>query len=73
MQVESFSLGLDNVLSLHWGILMLLDLYLGFLVFGVMVYLLENSLKKALLWTIPCLILGNSVSLVYLALKFLKK
>jgi len=52
---------------------MLLDLYLGFLVFGVMVYLLENSLKKALLWTIPCLILGNSVSLVYLALKFLKK
>jgi hypothetical protein len=72
MMVEDFSYGLDTVMSLHWGKLMLLDLYLGFIVFGTLVYLVERSLKKALLWTLPCLALGNSVSLIYLALKFLK-
>ena len=73
MMVEDFSSGVNVVTSLHWGKLMLLDLYLGFVVFGVLVYLVEKSVKKALLWTLPCLLFGNSVSLVYLALKFLKK
>jgi len=73
MQVESFNPALNSITSIHWGKLMLLDLYLGFLVFGVLVFLVEKSVAKALVWTLPCMILGNSVSLIYLAVKFFKK
>lgn len=51
-----------------WGITTLADLYLGIALFGVLVWRLERSTAKALLWLLPALLLGNVVPAVYVLL-----
>lgn len=47
------------VTTLPWGIVTLVDLYFGFLLFAVVVFLTERSWLVALLWAAPTLVLGN--------------
>lgn len=50
-----------------WGFVGLLDLYLGFVVFAVLLVLLEPSRGLALLLVVATFLLGNLVSLIWLA------
>lgn len=51
-----------------WGIATIADLYLGICLFGIIVWRLERSVFKALLWTAPTLMLGNPVPALYVLL-----
>ncbi len=51
-----------------WGIATTADLYLGICLFGSIVWRLERSATKALLWTIPAFVLGNPVPAIYVLL-----
>lgn len=44
------------------------DLLFGFVLFSVLVYTLENSFKKALMWFVLANLLGNPVFAIYLLL-----
>ncbi len=45
--------------TLPWGVASLVDLYFGFALFAVVVFLTERSWLVALLWAAPVLVLGN--------------
>jgi hypothetical protein len=45
--------------TLPWGIAGLADLYVGFLLFAVLVFLTERSWIVAALWAAPVLVVGN--------------
>lgn len=51
-----------------WGITTLTDLYLGLLVFIVIVYRFERSVTRTAAWAIPTLLLGNIVPALYCVL-----
>jgi hypothetical protein len=55
-----------------WGIVALADLYIGFMIFSMMVFLVEKSKLTALAWTLPLFVLGNCVSLAYVIFNFKK-
>jgi len=48
-----------------WGIVSLVDVYVGFIFFSVWVIFREKNLAVALLWVLSILILGNFPSGVY--------
>lgn len=50
---------LQVVTTLPWGVAMLSDLYIGFLLFATLVFLTERSWLVAALWALPVFILGN--------------
>lgn len=54
------------VTTLPWGMVSLVDLYVGFVFFAVIVFLTERSWLAALLWAAPILVLGNVWSAVWL-------
>jgi Protein of unknown function (DUF1475) len=45
--------------TLPWGVATLSDLYLGFFLFAVLVFLTERSWAVAALWAAPIFLLGN--------------
>jgi hypothetical protein len=45
--------------TLPWGVAALADLYVGFLLFAVLVFLTERSWIVAALWAVPVLFIGN--------------
>ncbi|MGD9814073.1 MAG: hypothetical protein AB7Q23_14935 [Hyphomonadaceae bacterium] len=45
--------------TMPWGIVGLADLYIGFLLFAVLVFLTERSWLVAALWAAPTFVLGN--------------
>lgn len=47
------------IASLPWGVVSLADLFIGFLLFAVLVFLTERSWWLAALWALPVLVLGN--------------
>jgi hypothetical protein len=47
------------VTTLPWGTAALVDLFVGFLLFAVLVFLTERSWLVAVLWAAPVFILGN--------------
>jgi Protein of unknown function (DUF1475) len=57
------------LLTLPWGVAMLADLYVGFVLFAVIVFLAERSWLSAALWSIPLLFLGNIWAAVWLVLR----
>jgi hypothetical protein len=58
------------LLNLTWGKVALIDVYIGFLFFGVWIYLREQNIWLFLLWFIPLLLIGNLVSAIYLIYAF---
>jgi hypothetical protein len=45
--------------TLPWGVAALAELYVGFLLFAVLVFLTERSWVVAALWALPVFIIGN--------------
>lgn len=49
-----------------WGIVTLIDLYLGFALFAVVIALTERRVWPAAVWIVPLFILGNAVAAAWL-------
>lgn len=69
-RTESFWRSFRSVMALRWGRQVVMDLYIGLLLFNFFIYLNEGSLLVMLAWLVPTLILGNIVPLIYLVMSF---
>ncbi len=49
-----------------WGLVTLIDLYLGFLLMAIVIWALEGQAARALAWIIPLFLLGNFVAALWL-------
>ena len=67
---ESIVKSAKQVLSLHWGRQVTVDLYIGLFIFSFFIYLVEGDVLITLFWLLPTLILGNIVPLIYIILNF---
>jgi hypothetical protein len=55
--------------ALPWGVVSLVDLYIGFLLFAILVFLTERSFVLAALWAAPVFLLGNIWSALWFAIR----
>jgi hypothetical protein len=65
----TFGQQLSVLMTLPFGMASLADLYLGFALFAVVVFLTERSWIVALLWAAPVLILGNIWSALWFVVR----
>ena len=65
--------GADGALILanHWGIVSLVDLYTGFVLFSMWIYFRESNLIVAILWIIAMMVLGFFTGAVYVLYAFM--
>lgn len=61
-----FGLETSSIAALPWGQMTLVDLYSGFIIFGLFIIWQEEQLYFALIWIALILLLGNIVSIIYL-------
>jgi hypothetical protein len=47
------------LVTMPWGRVTLADLYLGFFLYALAVFAIENSLRARLFWALPVVVLGN--------------
>lgn len=52
--------------SIPWGRVMILDIYIGFVIFGIWIYFREQTIRRFLIWFIPLLFIGNLIAIAYL-------
>ncbi len=57
------------VTSLPWGLVSIVDLYVGFLIFAALVLITERSWWAAALWAAPVFVLGNVWAAVWFVLR----
>ncbi len=57
------------IVALPWGVVSLADLYIGFLLFAVLVFLTERTWWIAALWAAPVFVLGNVWSALWFAVR----
>jgi hypothetical protein len=57
------------LLTLPWGVVTLVDLVIGFVLFAVLVFLTERSWLLAALWAAPVLVLGNMWAAVWFVIR----
>jgi len=60
------------LLSLAWGKVSLIDVYIGFILFSGWVLYREERLSLAFLWIILILLLGNFIASLYVTLSLFK-
>ncbi len=65
----SFMDQLSVVTALPWGVVSLADLYVGFFLFAVLVFLTERSWLVAAIWAAPVFILGNVWSALWFVVR----
>ncbi len=53
------------LMSLAWGQISLIDVYIGFSLVGVWIIFRENNLPRALAWVLAIFILGNFLACLY--------
>lgn len=51
-----------------WGIVSLVDVYIGFILFCGWIFYREKSFIRAVMWTIALMVLGNFVTSLYVLL-----
>ncbi|HKI99492.1 MAG TPA: DUF1475 family protein [bacterium] len=61
--------GFAAVTAQPWGLVTLLDLYVGFAFVAVWIYVLERNWLVTLGWAVALCVLGNVTTLVYLLLR----
>lgn len=61
--------GLRQLIAHRWGIVTLIDLYLGLIVFAAIVYLLERNALVTAFWAILLALLGNFATLLYVVVR----
>lgn len=69
-QHESLFSTVRKMNKLHWGRQIGLDLYIGLIMFILLIYLHQGSALIATLWALPILAFGNLATLLYVALHF---
>ena len=52
--------------NMPWGIVSLVDIYLGLILFSSWVYWREQSLRSGSIWVLCILVLGNLISCLYI-------
>ena len=55
----------SQLLSMSWGIVSLVDLYTGFILFSLWIFYREEKLYAAILWTIAMMTLGFFAGALY--------
>ena len=63
---EDFLKSHGAILKRLWGRQLVLDIYIGLLLFHLFVYAREESMLITLCWLVPSLVLGNIVPLIYM-------
>ena len=63
--VGDFSGEGSQLLSMPWGIVSLVDLYTGFILFSMWIIYRENSLLIAIAWTAAMMVLGFFAGALY--------
>ena len=53
------------LLSNPWGVMSMIDLYVGFTLFSMWIFFREKNLLKSILWTILMMVLGFFTACVY--------
>ena len=66
--VGNFSSEGSRLLAMPWGIVSLVDLYTGFVLFSAWIVYRERSLAIALLWTLGMMVLGFFTASLYVLL-----
>ena len=69
VQAGDFSAAGAWLTSDPWGMVTLADLYLGFAILAVLIWVLEPNKRVALLFILPLPVLGNVWAAVWLALR----
>jgi hypothetical protein len=63
-----FGASFSAILADPWGIVALADLYLGFALFAFVIAGFEGSIWRAAPWIVAMMLLGNTISAIWLAL-----
>jgi len=53
------------LLSMPWGIVSLVDVYVGFILFSAWIIYREKSLLRSTIWVIAVMVLGNLTASLY--------
>lgn len=61
----SFTADGGRLLSNPWGIVSLVDLYVGFMLFALWIFYREASKRSAILWTLLVMVLGFWAASLY--------
>lgn len=69
-KAENFWQSVKAVAQYKWGRQVIMDLYIGLLLFGFIVYLNEPSGLMALAWLVAFVVLGNPATLLYFVLNY---
>ena len=57
-----------RLLLMPWGLLTLVDIYVGFILFCCWVLIREKTVTIAVFWTVAVMLLGNIASCIYILL-----
>lgn len=58
------------ITTMPWGQVSLVDLYIGFGLYGAAVWLVEDKLTTKFLWALPIMVLGNAWSLIWVVVRW---
>ena len=70
--VGDFSVEGSQLLSMPWGIVSLVDLYVGFSLFGLWIFYREPNKLVALVWVALLMFLGSLIGSLYVLLALVK-
>ena len=63
--------GVQEIFKLRWGLVTVLDFYIGATVIGVWICVLERNIYRGLVWIFFIYLFGNLATLVYLTRRVL--
>jgi hypothetical protein len=52
--------------SMPWAKVMVLDIYIGFVIFSIWIYFREQNNRRFLMWFLPLLFIGNLIAIAYI-------
>ncbi len=55
-----------ELLANPWGVMSMIDLYVGFTLFSMWIFYRENNIFKSVIWTFLMMILGFFIACVYI-------
>jgi hypothetical protein len=65
----NFGASFAAIIADPWGVVSLVDLYLGFFIFAALVFLTDGVRFSSFAWVIALMFLGNVLAVVWLALR----
>ena len=59
--------GVNEMITTRWGVITLLDFYIGASVLGIWICVMEKSMPRGLIWMLCIYLFGNLTTLAYVA------